>query len=166
MVRAPARGYRMKVGKRRRWHRVLIPWRKGCGLHVFNVYGWTGTGAKELEAMEIMIKDIHDEIGMLGNVPWVAGGDWNRTPKEASPWWNGVGEVCSTGQPTQQHGRELDWFVVAEGLGQRPQTVETGPMPDHWAVVMDIPGFKDINLGMRLRRPKTCLLYTSPSPRD
>jgi hypothetical protein len=69
LVRAPARGYRMKVGKRRRWHRVLIPWRKGCGLHVFNVYGWTGTGAKELEAMEIMIKDIHDEIGMLGNVP-------------------------------------------------------------------------------------------------
>ena len=145
----------MTVGRRRRWHRVIIPWRKSWGLHVFNVYGRTGYGSKEQEAMEVLIKEMQDEIGLLGNVPWIAGGDWNRTLAEAGKWWDGIGELCCTGQTTQQHGRELDWFVVAAGLGQQiGRTVETGPLPDHWGVVMDIPGFKDIDLGMRLRRPR------------
>ena len=73
LVKAPARGYRMTVGRRRRWRRVIIPRRKSWGLHVFNVYGWTGYGSKEQEAMEVLIKEMQDEIGLLGNVPWIAG---------------------------------------------------------------------------------------------
>ena len=50
--------------------------------------------------MDKMMKAVIEEIGRIGRVPWIAGGDWNRTPSEAGAWWTGVGELCCSGKAT------------------------------------------------------------------
>ena len=40
LVKSPVPIFRTIVGKEGRWHRVVVPWRNGVALNVFNVYGW------------------------------------------------------------------------------------------------------------------------------
>ncbi len=86
-------------------------------VHMYNVYGWNGYDHRAEEGNAHMLKEIREDIGTLV-VPWVCGGDWNRTPNEAELWWAGVGIMYCFGQTTQARGRELDWFVTAPVLGE------------------------------------------------
>ena len=70
LVRAPTTPYRMTVGSKQRWHRVVVPWKKGVAMHVFNVYGWNGYERHAEDDNARMLKELREEIGVLGSVPW------------------------------------------------------------------------------------------------
>ena len=102
LVRAPVPIFRTNVGKEGRWHRVTIPWIKGVAIHVVNVYGWVSTGIDSSAKNDALALEIREDLGGLGRVPWVAGGDWNRTPEQTGSLWSGVGSIYvkKRGHPT------------------------------------------------------------------
>ena len=84
--------------------------------------------------------EIKNDIGSLGRTPWIAGGDWSRTPAQAEALWAGVGTLLIKGCPTHLGGRELDWFLVAPVLGEVCCTgLMEGPCPDHTPVFLGVP---------------------------
>ena len=65
LARALAAPYRMKVGSNKRWHRVLVPWRKNAAARVFNVYGWNGYDHKAQEGNARLMKELREEVGTV-----------------------------------------------------------------------------------------------------
>ena len=68
-------------------------------MSVFNVYGWTGYDKEAQTEEGKLLYEIQEEVGRLGDTPWLAGGDWNRTPSEMAEHWAGIGTVCCAGFP-------------------------------------------------------------------
>ena len=97
-----------------------------------------------------------NDIGTLGRVPWFAGGDWNRTPMQGEALWAGIGTLMVKECPTQQGGRELDWFVVAPAPGEVCCTgMMEGPCPDHIPVHLGVPRWGQVGLGLRVCKPRS-----------
>ena len=102
-----------------------------------------------------LIGEVQDEVGRIGGTPWLAGGDWNRTPSEMEEHWAGIGAICCAGVPTQQRGRELDWWVTTKELGTNMVVgMQEAPCPDHWPVWIKMPKMGAVDMGNCIRRPK------------
>ncbi len=151
------------------WGRVQ--WTRSRALLVGNVYGHSyGPEQEDLNTQLDLL--IAGELNGHGRVPWIIGGDWNRSPAACS---HIAGTVIGTGRATQLFGKELDYFRVSRCSPPSTCTeaAEIG-LPDHVAIQLAIDSPRLAHLGYRLRTiqraqqppSKDSAVVASPLPLD
>ena len=147
--------FRPKNGGTSRYIRGVVNLTRTRKLNLVSVYGYDSTQADAAERNGDLRDSIQQELAALGRTQWIVGGDWNDTPENVTLFWAGEASVCATGQATQRHGKEIDWFLTTKAIGAlgAAQLVEDHPSLDHDLVVLELPAFQELDLGMRVRRP-------------
>ena len=91
-------------------------WTRRHKLYIINLYGKGGMNPEDGTQNHKLQTEAQQELQGLGRVPWIIGGDWNQEATQVELTWEIGGEIARTGSATQEHGRELDWFMVSRAM--------------------------------------------------
>ena len=136
-------------------HRLLktyVQWTHRTKFHVYNIYAYdSGTPDSQVKNADLT-HQLEQWTMEAGRIPWVCGGDWNRSPNEqAGGHWRNVHVHEPTRATYPKTNSTLDYFTSSIAWGPFLRTqVRSTLGGDHLPVELHIPAYDDIELGYKL----------------
>ena len=133
-----------------RWLHAVVELAAGKPLHVFCLYGFDSGQPQAARRNAALFREVLEAAVSLGEVPWVAGGDWNTL---AADVWELVADegrqlflpraACDTWGTCRPAGRRIDYFVMGASLAGKTsveRVLREDPLWPHHPVQVEISG--------------------------